>query len=393
MTAVERLVRDAPLISASRLLAERNFYGILWIDADLRVAARYGDLVGFVTVDAPLTDSVLPFAGLETDLLGLWGNPQLVLDVPSVTIITDGVRTPRLNLAAVWCQSEHCILVLISRAVMSSDLEVELNRQIRARLMAEADVMAKSVELRRANGELERANADLQQFAAVISHDLKAPMRELRLLADDADAMLASGEIEGARETLLAMRQQSRRMSDMMSSLLGYVTTAQKSEALEDLDTGRLAAAIIESLPHPAGLSVHLEGEWPRLTTLAALFDVVLRNLIDNALTHHDRDNGTIVVSVRDDGYYVAVSICDDGPGIAPEHQAAIFLPFRTLESGRNPSSGIGLSIVSRALGTVGGRIEVESDAPKTRGATFRFFWPRSLEALFKNQSTSDRMR
>lgn len=394
MTAVEIRVRDAPLISASRLLAERGFYGILWVDANLRVSARYGDLVAFVGVDAPLTDSVLPFAGLESELLALWNSPQLVLDVPSVTIIANAERTPRLNLAAVWCQSEQSILVLVSRAVVSADLEVELNRQIRARLMAEADVKAKSVELQRANGELGHANADLQQFASVISHDLKAPMRELRFLADDADALLASGEIERARETLLAMRQQSRRMSDMMSSLLGYVTAAQKSEALEELDTGARAAAIIESLRRPGGLSVRLEGDWPRLMTFAALFDLVLRNLIDNALTHHDRDSGTIVVSARNDGDDVVVSVRDDGPGIAPEHRDAIFLPFRTLKTGRNGcDSGIGLSIVRRALSTVGGRIIVESDAPKSRGATFKFYWPRSLDTILKIQWTDDQTR
>ncbi len=383
MTPALTRVRDAPLVSASRLLAARGFYGIIWVNGELTVSARYGGLVGFVTVDAPLTQSVLPFAGLENDLVALVNNPSSVLDVPSVTIFTKHERTPRLNLTAVWSQAEQSILVLVSRAVLSTDLEVELNRQIRARLMAEADVVAKSVELQRANG-------DLQQFASVISHDLKAPMRELRFLADDADTLLAAGEIDTARQTLLAMRQQSHRMSDMMTSLLGYVTAAQKSEALEAIDTGELVATIVESLPRPTGLTIQVAGIWPRLTTLAALLDLVLRNLIDNAISHHDKDSGTISIAIVEDGEVLAISVTDDGPGIPPEHQAAIFLPFRTLAAaGSNPvSSGMGLAIVSRALSTVGGSINVVSDAPKTRGTTFRICWPKMISTMMKNRST-----
>lgn len=383
MTPALTRVRDAPLVSASRLLAERGFYGIIWVNDELSVSARYGDLVGFVTVDAALTDSVLPFAGLEHDLVALVNNPNSVLDVPSVTIFTKHERTPRLNLTAVWSQDEQSILVLVSRAVLSTDLEVELNRQIRARLMAEADVVAKSVELQRANG-------DLQQFASIISHDLKAPMRELRFLADDADTLLAAGDIENARQTLLAMRQQSRRMSDMMTSLLGYVTAAQKSETLEDIDTGALVATIVESLPRPPGMTIHVDGRWPRMTTLAALLDLVLRNLIDNAISHHDKDTGTVSIAIAEDDEALNISVTDDGPGIPPQHQAAIFLPFRTLAAaGTNPvSSGMGLAIVSRALSTVGGSVDVVSDAPKTRGTNFRIRWPKTISTMLKNRST-----
>lgn len=387
MTDATTLDREAPLVSANRLLAERGFYGILWVDADLCVSARYGDLVAFVGVDEPLTANVLPFAGLEADLRALWGNPELVLDVPSVTIFTRHARTPRLNLAALWSRSDDCLLVLVSRAVVSPDLEVELNGQIRARLIAEADVIAKSVELQRANRDLERANADLEQFASVISHDLKSPMRELRFLADDADALLASGKTAQARQTLHAMRQQSRRMSDMLSSLLGYVTAAQKSEALAEIESRALAAAVVESLPRPSGIGVTIEGDWPRLTTLAMLLDLVLRNLIDNAAAHHDRETGTIVVRAAHDDAELRIEVEDDGPGIAPQHQAAIFLPFRTLANATPAmaSSGMGLAIVARALGTVGGHIDVQSDAPRTRGTIFRVRWPKTIAALLKN--------
>jgi signal transduction histidine kinase len=126
------------------------------------------------------------------------------------------------------------------------------------------------------------------------------------------------------------------------------------------------------------------------MTTLAALLDLVLRNLIDNAISHHDKDTGTISIAIAEDDESLNISVTDDGPGIPPQHQTAIFLPFRTLAAAdTNPvSSGMGLAIVSRALSTVGGSIDVVSDAPKTRGTSFRIRWPKTISTMLKNRST-----
>lgn len=389
MSAIDVPIREAPLISASRLLAERGFFGIVWLDAELQVTGRYGPLVAFVSIGTDVTETILPFAGLEADLLALRSDRHAVLDIPSVTIVTNGERTPRLNLAAVWSEAENCILILASRAVLSVDLEVELNRQIRARLIAEADVVAKSVELQHTNAELERANTDLEQFASVISHDLKAPMRELRFLADDVDAMLAAGDIDRSRTALAAMRQQSGRMSAMLSSLLAYATAAQKVDVLEDIDTAKLVAAVVNSLPRPPKIRVEIAGDWPQLTTFGALLDLVLRNVIGNALAHHDRADGHVTVHASELKESLLIEVSDDGPGIDPAHYDAIFLPFRTLgDPAKGEPSGMGLAIVARALSTVGGRITVHSDALKTRGTTFSIWWPKSTVTIQKNCPT-----
>ncbi len=381
-------MREAPLISASRLLAERGFYGIVWVDESLEVVGRYGSLVGFVEIGQPLTTSVIPFAGLEGDIRALRRAPQTVLDVPSVTIVTSEGRTPRLNLAALWSNTDRCYLVLASLAVVSSDLEVELNRQIRARLMAEADVTAKSQELHAVNTDLARANSDLERFASIISHDLKSPLRELRFLADDAEAALTGGDIAAGLAALAAMREQSTRMSQMLSGLLGYATVGAKSDALEEVDTQALVTSVVRHLPRPPGLRINITGAWPRLTTLAAPLDLVLRNLIDNAIVHHDRESGRIIINARQSPDELVISVSDDGPGIPAPDRQSIFLPFRTLKDGESAGHGMGLAIVTRAVASVGGRIEVLSDAPAERGTTFEVHWPALTNTLPKNHST-----
>lgn len=369
--------REAPLISASRLLAERAFYGIVWADQKLEVTARYGELVDFVDIGSPLTESLLPLMGLESDLRALRRKPKSLVELPSVTIVTRGGRTPRMNLAVVWSVAEGSYLVLASRANMRSDLEDELNRQIRARLIAEADLQVKSTELQRANNELERTNADLEQFASVISHDLKSPMRALRALIDDAEVELQTGRTDAARQIFSDIREQSLRMSQMLTGLLGYATAGRLADMLERVDTKRLVASVVSGLDHHEGLAVEIAGVWPEITTYSAPFDLVLRNLIDNAIAHHDRDEGRITVLGEDGKDELIVSVIDDGPGILPEHQSVIFLPYRTLSQATS-RSGMGLSLLTRALDAVGGRIAVISDPHRGRGTVFRVHWPKS---------------
>jgi signal transduction histidine kinase len=376
---------DAPLISATRLLAERNFYGIVWLDTDLVVQGLYGPLVSFVEFGAPVGASILPFIGLETEIISL-RRTHAVFDIPSVTIITQEGRTPRLNLAAFWSEAESCYLVLVSRAIVSSDLEIELNRQIRARLIAETDVKLKSRQLEKANADLERANADLEQFASIISHDLKAPLREMRYLAKDAEAALAAGDLSQTRQGLSDMRAQSQRMAQMLSTLLAYASVGQKSDAVELVDTEALVAAVVRHLPCPPGIKVEISGIWPRLMTATAPLDLVLRNLIDNAISHHDRDVGTVTVTAKDLCDGLILTIADDGPGIFLRDQQAIFLPFRTLVTRADGNGGMGLPLVRRTLASVGGRIDVMSDAPRLRGTTFTVYWPK-IEAADAKKS------
>ncbi len=75
---------------------------------------------------------------------------------------------------------------------------------------------------------------------------------------------------------------------------------------------------------------------------MAAPLDLVLRNLVDNALKHHDRDMGTLRLTATCEASAVVFEVTDDGPGIQPEHRDAIFLPFRTLVAEGAPGQGHG---------------------------------------------------
>lgn len=369
------LPSPSPLVAAGRLLAERGVYGLVWFDENLRITARYGRLAEFAEVDELLVDACLPLYGFEDEIRALRNAPGRVLDLPAVMMVTKGEALPRVNLTVFWHEEGPDYVMLVARATSRSDTDNELSKQMRARLIAEVEVAQKSRELARANVELERVNRDLEDFAAIISHDLKSPLRALRYTAEDMARLLDSGDMVAARERLDEIGQRSRRMSDMMSSLLDYASVGRKSEIAELVATRAVAEAVTRSLKPPANFEISITGTWPQIHTVGAALDLVLRNLVQNAIMHHDRENGVVVIDAREERNKLLIRVSDDGPGINPAHHKTILLPFRKLST-KAGSTGMGLAFVNRTVETMGGELSIKSDPVNARGTTFCLIWP-----------------
>ncbi|MEL7049899.1 MAG: HAMP domain-containing sensor histidine kinase, partial [Pseudomonadota bacterium] len=277
------------------------------------------------------------------------------------------------------------------------DSEIELVRQMRARLMAEEELARKSQELSISNAELELANRDLEDYAAVISHDLASPLRGMRYIADDIEQHLGSHASAASLKSLADLRTQSRRMSSMLAALLDYASVGRKSEAVENVDTQTLVTEIANSIAKPDGFGITVDGHWPTFVTVRAPLDLVIRNLLDNAIKHHDYDRGRIVISAsehQDDPHYFEFSIQDDGPGIARKHQEAVFLPFRTLTTTEDVSGrGMGLAFVRRTIETLGGKVTIASNAEVERGTAFHIKWPLTITDKQSEAPVSTRER
>ena len=367
--------------AAGTMLAERGIFGMAWLDRTLVVRTRYGRLIDFVAVGLPITDTMPPLIGLEDDILALPDTPGGVVELPAVAIVSAERQTPRFNISVFWFAEANRFLLVVSRAISRSDLEAQLSAQMRARLMAEAEVKAKSNELARANTELSRANRDLEDFASIIAHDLSGPMRSMRYLADDLDAVLESGDAaDGQTAPALVgrIRAQAARLSSMLRDLHEYSSIGRKQDALEETDTRALVDTLVTAIHRPDGFAIVVGGDWPRLTTLAAPLDLVLRNLVENAVKHHDRPDGRVEIIAHDEGVHLAVSVRDDGPGIDALNQEAVFMPFRTL--GRHGAgTGMGLAFVKRTVESVGGSLTLASAPQTSRGAEFRILWPKYM--------------
>ncbi|MEZ5817440.1 MAG: HAMP domain-containing sensor histidine kinase [Hyphomicrobiaceae bacterium] len=371
------------IVDAVGFLARERACSMAWLDEELRILQQFGPLTAELGQGATITSSLDVLLGLDEELAALKLEPERnPLAIPNVLPPNARSRGERMTLTIYWIADEKRYLLLITRAASFADIEYRLAAEVRARAIAEAEVAAQARVVQRINQELASANRDLQEFASVISHDLRAPLRGLRYAAMDAKTALGQGDTRKAATDLDSALSLARRMSGMLTGLLDYARVGRKVDAAEPVDTGELVASIVESIASGSGHSIHVEGEWPTLVTVAEPLDIILRNLIDNAVKHHDRQNGCIRVRAEQEGGRLLVSVTDDGPGIEPAWHEAIFLPFRQLvDADEADGAGIGLALVKKTVERFGGAIEVQSDPSRARGTTFRVAWPLTLSA------------
>lgn len=401
----------APLVSAGLLLARTGILGFAWLDGDLDVTARFGELTERLEVGEPLSDGLPILADYTDDILALPDDGSRSLELPGLLIFDrDRPATPRIDIHVFGLADprastprrqpaeQHAshdadaqarqFLLLVTRASGQASIDLAVARYQRDRRILLEEIEQKKIELDRAYAELALCNRDLEDFAAIISHDLKAPMRSLRYLADDIKTSLltASGDVPPAALSACdELQDQSRRMSTMLSQLLDYASLGRQKDALETIDSRSLVASIAGSLPAPPGFVIAISGDWPTFDTLVAPLDLVLRNLIDNAIKHHDRPHeGHIALTAKTDGPHLRITVADNGPGIPKGRQDAVFLPFRSYPApgaespaeADSSSQGMGLAFVKRTLENAGGRLSLDSDPATGRGSRFVIAWP-----------------
>ncbi len=254
-------------------------------------------------------------------------------------------------------------------------------------LVAEArDITARQIalrELQQAQAALEARNQELDSFAHVVSHDLRAPLRAIANLSQWIEDDLAGMMSEDTHQQMQLLRSRVYRMAATISGLLDYARAGRTEVEIESVSVAQLLAEAIDSIAPSPTFKISI-APMPTLNTKRLLLSQVFANLIGNGIKHHDRVDGSIQISVRDDGDMYEFAIADDGPGIAPEDRDRIFAIFQAKNpQNRADSSGIGLAIVKKIVEAETGTIWIESEIDarselRQRGTTFYFTWPKS---------------
>jgi len=240
-----------------------------------------------------------------------------------------------------------------------------------------AKELAARRELEMTERELKRSNTELDNFAYVASHDLKAPLRGIRSLTQWIAEDVEETASEETLDNLGLLSRRVDRLDSLLESLLAYSRIGRKNAAPEPVDIGKLLADIRDYLAPGAGFQITFAEALPTILTFKAPLELVLRNLINNALKHHDGKSGLVSVSIVETGDQVEFRVADDGPGIPPEFHDRIFQMFQTLKPRDEvEGSGMGLAMVKKTVEGLGGAVRVES-TPSVRGSTFIFTWPK----------------
>lgn len=238
------------------------------------------------------------------------------------------------------------------------------------------DLMTVNLMLTEAMSMLEQRNQELDQFAYVTSHDLKAPLRAIVNLASWIEEDIGDTFPAENKEQFELLKSRVHRMEGLINGLLEYSRVGRSQHSLEPVDIAEILAEIVDSLSPLGEFTVEIGPSMPVLKSKRVLLLQVFSNLINNAIKHHDREDGIVRVSACESGDFYEFAIADDGPGIDPIYHEKIFTIFQTLRARDDlESTGIGLSLVKKIVTAEGGSITLESAVDQ--GATFRFTWPK----------------
>src|SRR6266480_1384671 len=211
---------------------------------------------------------------------------------------------------------------------------------------------------------------------AAVGHEVRTPLAAIKghastLLQEDVTWSPAD-----QRHFLETISSEADRLAQLVSNLLDLSRQEAGLLLLNRVPTRvhDLVAKIIERLSHPnVVISLHIPDELPLVNVDSARIEVVLHNLVANALAYGEGEV-RITAERRDDG--IVVSVSDNGPGIAPDELPHVFERFYRAQRGRQQHSGgtgLGLAICKAFVEAHGGVIWAESSV---RGATISFSLP-----------------
>ncbi|MBI3440876.1 MAG: PAS domain S-box protein [Proteobacteria bacterium] len=233
--------------------------------------------------------------------------------------------------------------------------------------------------------ELERSNQELDDFSYIVSHDLKEPLRGLQsfsqfLLEDYSDKLDEDG-----KNKLHTISNLTKRMSELLDSLLHYSRLGRTQLAINKTDLNEVVRAVIELFAiklQETAANIEITCDLPTLVCDRIRIAEVFQNLIGNALKYSDQKGNKIEIGCTDKHerapgemiFYVR----DHGIGIDPQHLEAIFKIFKRLHprDAYGGGTGSGLTIAKKIINQHGGQIWAESKGPGA-GTTFFFTLPQ----------------
>jgi signal transduction histidine kinase len=248
-----------------------------------------------------------------------------------------------------------------------ADLKMgELEQMVKERTEKQAELLEK----------VDNINKELKDFASIVSHDLKAPLRGIKSLAtwilDDCSDKL--GDQGNEQMNLLLGRVE--RMYNLIDGVLQYSRAGRTEEQIVRVNLDTFIPEVIDMLVPPENISITIENSMPVIECAETHIMQLFQNLLSNAIKYMDKPQGRIKVGcVEEDGFW-KFSIADNGPGIDEKHFEKIFKMFQVLSVSEDvEGTGVGLTVAKKIVELYGGNIWVESGTGK--GSTFFFTLPK----------------
>ncbi|CAM1368230.1 ATP-binding protein [Tenacibaculum xiamenense] len=219
--------------------------------------------------------------------------------------------------------------------------------------------------------KLEKNNEELKNFAHVVSHDLKSPLRSMSALIswikEDNDENFDE-ETSNNCNLLLA---KIHKMDSLINGILKYSSIDKVEKEYKNVDIQEVVQEIIETIFIPDKIIIDIKNKLPIIPGDKFRYQQLFQNLISNAIKYNDKEKGIIEIDVQEKKDTYLFSVKDNGMGIDEKYHNKIFEVFETLGQHSDNSTGIGLSIVKKIIDLYEGKIWIESKSGE--GTNFLF--------------------
>jgi PAS domain S-box-containing protein len=221
---------------------------------------------------------------------------------------------------------------------------------------------------------LEKQNEQLNEYAQIVSHDLKSPLRSIHSLISWIKEDNLDEFSEQSIEYLQLIENKVEKMDHLIQGILTYSKMDTLDLSSEKIDVNDVVKNIINIIHIPENIQVSIKNLLPTIIADKYRIQQLFQNLIGNAVIYIDKPHGFVEVDFTEEKEHFVFSIKDNGPGIALENQEKIFKVFQSFTKNEK-STGIGLSIVKRIIDNYKGEIWIESQL--TIGTTFYVKLPK----------------
>lgn len=282
-------------------------------------------------------------------------------------------------------------LVAISLVVVALLVALVLNRywvvrRLNLRLEDRTiQIESQNQAISASNERLLRSNKELKEFAYIVSHDLKEPLRMIGSYVTLIERRYHKMIDEEGQEFFDYATRGVKQMKQLLDDLLKYMVVETNDYELEDVSLNDVLSSVQANLLtriQECDAKVILD-DLPKVHGNRSLLILLFQNLISNAIKFRSGNSPEIRISVTRQGKQHLFKIQDNGIGISKQYQDRIFSIFyRVYGKHQYEGTGIGLSICQKIVGLHGGRIWVESEEGK--GSTFYFILGDMVEALIQ---------
>ncbi|MFS4455985.1 sensor histidine kinase [Maribacter sp. 2304DJ31-5] len=293
-------------------------------------------------------------------------------DVPLSKGLMEQMDTGEINNFVInkkYIKKDGSFLLAKTNVSAVRDLEGRIDYQV---ALIEDITDQRNLELQKEHlmKELEASNQGLQEYAHIVSHDLKSPLRSINALAtwlteDYKDVLDGNGVFN-----LQLMQEKIAGMDKLIDGILKY--SSINSDHLENsaVDLNEVINEIREIIFIPENVDVVIMNTLPVINVDKTKIHQLFQNLIANAVVNIEKEKGLVQINALECDDHWQFAIEDNGVGIPKEYHEKIFEIFQSMGNGER-STGIGLSIVKKIIDLYEGQIWLESTIEK--GTTFYF--------------------